>query len=153
MMWRPLALCAFVALCLAGFRHAYRPPSLPGCTLLNARMACARLPGVDFRQVNLSGSDLAQADLSGAHLQAANLSQANLGGANLSSADLREANLRGANMMQANLANALIEGAVYDQHTTWPDHVTPERGGARFEESPKQRVPQRRHGLSALVTF
>src|SRR5687768_10447260 len=55
MMWRPLLLCTLGLLCLAGFRHAYRPPALPGCTLVNARMASAHLPGVDFRQVDLSG--------------------------------------------------------------------------------------------------
>jgi uncharacterized protein YjbI with pentapeptide repeats len=145
MMRRPYMIGADGLLCLVCFRHAYRPPSLSGASLVNAALPGAHLPGVDFRAVNLSCSDLGNADLSGARLQSANLSRANLGTANLARADLRDADLRGANMMGANLGGALLAGALYDKHTTWPDHVSPQAAGAILQATPERRASSLRH--------
>lgn len=74
--------------------------------LVSASLCKAQLPGVVFRDANLSGADLSDADLSGADLTNANLSHANLFKANLESAKLA-----GANFTNANLCDTKLDGA------------------------------------------
>ena len=79
----------------------------------------------NLRWANLSGADLSWANLRGAYLYGVNLSGANLDGANLDGAYLYGVNLSGANLSGADLDGANLSGAIWDEHTRWPDGFTP----------------------------
>lgn len=112
-------------------------------------------------RTDLTGADLSSADLShmiivDTSFEGANLREANLEGSSLSqaqgiygsggepnifsNADLTEANLkntdiRGLDLSSANLKGVILEGALYDETTTFPDNFDPEKSGAvRFQE-------------------
>jgi hypothetical protein len=54
----------------------------------------------------------------------------NLAGAFLVNTDLSDTDLRGVNLSGADLEAALLRGALYDEHTRWPQGFEPERHGA-----------------------
>lgn len=109
-----------------------------GTSFVNADFHRARLVGLDLRHkvlrgANLNFADLTEADLRWADLRDANLEGAYLTGAQLQNADLRGANLKSAYAIATNLADAQLEdvdltGVVYDQATTWPGSIRPQRG-------------------------
>ena len=70
-----------------------------------------KLPGVDFKRINLWGSRWPQADLRGADLSNVPLDRADLRGACLRGASLRGASLRLANLSGADLTEADLRGA------------------------------------------
>ncbi|WP_374456917.1 pentapeptide repeat-containing protein [Nocardioides sp.] len=124
--------------------------NLGSAGLIGASMARANgldeldLPGVNWRETDLTGTDLADtnlsgaslnratlvgatltgADLSGVDLYGADLRDADLEGANLQGASLWTANLVGANLVGANLLHASLVDAQCDETTRWPAQLT-----------------------------
>jgi Pentapeptide repeats (8 copies) len=96
-----------------------------------------QLPGVDFRRAFLSdshlvGVNLRNSNLGGARLEWANLREANLYKTNLRKAeflrtDLSDAKLPGAYLRETDLAQCILNGAVVDLATSWPDEWDVER--------------------------
>jgi hypothetical protein len=83
--------------------------------LSGARLTGAVLQGAKLASVNLKGADLRNADLTHSVLQGANL---------------RGAKLQGTTLTGADLTNADLTGALYDDHTRWPDRFDPQKHGA-----------------------
>jgi uncharacterized protein YjbI with pentapeptide repeats len=116
---------------------------------------------VDFSNADLSGADLSRADLrrtilhsanlSGANLQNADLKRSSLLGANLSGADLRGADLTQATVEDPDRKLLILEKAIYDQSTQFPEGFSPRSLGARLTTEiipktanypPKKLVPR-----------
>lgn len=96
---------ALAATLLHGAGVGWRPEvPLPDLT-------CAHLPGVDWRELNLSALPALAADLTGADLRKADLSSASLRYALLDKAKLTGASLRHASLGAASLAGADLSGA------------------------------------------
>jgi uncharacterized protein YjbI with pentapeptide repeats len=93
-----------------------------------ADFAGADLSGARLREANLLEANLSQADLSDAVLYEAILVRADLSGAILAGADLRRADLR-----EAELGEADLQGALYNDHTRWPEGFDPVEAGAVFQ--------------------
>ena len=74
------------------------------------------------------------ADLSGKNLANMNLSGANLQGANLSGTNLKRAVLEGVNLTGASLVNTILEQAIYDDQTLWPQNFNPQAKGAKHKD-------------------
>lgn len=116
--------------------------SLAGANLRYARLINASLEDARLTEANLDHADLERArlwkaDLEHAILTDANLKHAKLTGAYLDGADLTMANLAGADLTKASLVGAQLDGARYDECTTWPEDFDPLARGARllFDES------------------
>jgi uncharacterized protein YjbI with pentapeptide repeats len=101
----------------ANFRHA----DLKSATFVNADLKGANLRNADLKGADLRGAGLEGADLDSADLQRADLRGARISHANLSGAALEGAKLSGARLSGTNLGEALIEGAVADSSTEWPE--------------------------------
>ncbi|MCB0166001.1 MAG: pentapeptide repeat-containing protein [Anaerolineae bacterium] len=116
-------------------------------TLVDAVFNDAKLDRISFYRSNMSGiyllktnlfrSNLQGTTLIGAHLWDAILIFADLGGANaeqaeFNGADLRCANLRGVNLSNANLEDVNLRGAIYNERTTWPKEIDPQKAGAKL---------------------
>ena len=74
---------------------------LPGAVLALSQLDRACLKDADMRKVNLVGARLPFADLAGAHLEGAIL--------------------RRTLLTTALLDGVCLEGAITDEHTSWPD--------------------------------
>jgi uncharacterized protein YjbI with pentapeptide repeats len=108
-------------LLLTDSRRAARCASARGANLAKARLAEAKMTGVDLRgakldEAQLDGAQLAHAVISGAsfasaRLDTADLSGAWLQGANFILASLQGADLTGAKLQMADFANASMQGA------------------------------------------
>jgi uncharacterized protein YjbI with pentapeptide repeats len=109
------------ALLLTDSRRAARCASARGTNLAKARLAEAKMAGIDLRgakldEAQLEGAQLAHAVVSGgsfasARLDAADLSGAWLHGANFILASLQGADLTGAKLQMADFASASMQGA------------------------------------------
>lgn len=91
--------------------------------------------GVKLFFADLVGVDLSYANLSGASLARAALVDAKLAGADLSRAYLSWTDLSGAVLLKANLSGAKLEGAIYNNATTFPEGFNPEDHDMIKEES------------------
>jgi len=108
---------------------------LEGAHLEEAHLGKAQLMAANLKGANLKGADLEGADLTTAHLDGANLREAHLREAHLEGAHLDGAHLDGAHLDGADLRIAHLEGvdlvrAVWNKHTTWPEHFDPKEAGA-----------------------
>jgi len=122
----------FAELLLADFRRA----DLSGAALTEADLGGADLGGADVAGADLSGAilvgvDLGNADLTGADLSGARIRGVLFAGGTKYVADLRGANLGGTNLRGMDLRETHLEGAIADQHTTWPDGFDWRRAGVR----------------------
>jgi len=114
--------------------------NLAGGNLINASLVQANLSGADLTGADLWGADvraanLALASLRFAHLDQANFRDANHQGANLRHArlertDLRQAWLVGADLSETDLSSCLLEGALFDENTQWPEGFQSHAAGA-----------------------
>jgi Pentapeptide repeats (8 copies) len=112
--------------------------------LANTILSDQILRNIDFTNTNLAGADLSGSDLRKAVLDHANLTGVNLQNANLrrsflAGADLSCANLCGANLSQAVFEDSdhellILQDAVYDELTQFPDGVDPRSLGALLAE-------------------
>jgi hypothetical protein len=102
---------------------------LRGANLAGTILWRAKLVSANLRKAKLVGADLREATLEGADLREANLEGAELGETNFEGADLRGANFEGTDLMKQNLT-----GALYDEHTQWPEGFDPTPKGAISEE-------------------
>jgi len=124
----PDAQAALTALCRRPLSDDRPLAEGGGLNLTHTDLRRADLVGADLRRANLRHAHLEGADLREANLQDANLAFANLDSFMPSNqnfqrgADLRKTNLCGAQLKDSrNLSIALIEDAVADDLTTWPD--------------------------------
>jgi len=109
------------ALLLSDNRHAAQCASARGANLSKARLAEAKMAGVDLRsakleEARLEGAQLGHAMLSGASFASARLDRADLSGAwlhgaNFILASLQGADLSGAKLQAADFASATMQGA------------------------------------------
>jgi uncharacterized protein YjbI with pentapeptide repeats len=84
-----------------------------------------RFEGANFEFADLTEADLRHAYLARANLRGAYLTGAQLDGANLEGADLGDSYLIATNFGAANLRDVKLDGAIWDQATTWPPGFTP----------------------------
>ena len=103
---------------------------LHNANLIGADLNKANLRGANLSGAVLNGANLSEAALVGANLQGADLNWTNLSGADLQDANLNQASLGWANLSRANLAGVILEKAVYNYYTQWPDNFDPEEAGA-----------------------
>lgn len=89
--------------------------SMIGVRLVDAILSNANLFGADLTNGVVGRADLRQANLIGAIFTGATLQQSNLIDANLTDADLR-----GTSLLFATLEMATLDGALYDENTTFP---------------------------------
>lgn len=90
----------------------------------------------DLRDCNLRYAEMDSCILAYANLQGADLSYASLDHCDLSYADLRGVKLIGANLKFAVIVKVKLDGAVYDNKTTFPDNFAPSSKGMVFVSSP-----------------
>ena len=114
---------------------------LPGAILKRANFERSRMMTAVFDMANLEGANLCDARPIGTRFSGANLSDAkliraccegaDLRGANLQGADVgfavfRGADIRGANMDCLRIMDADFSGALYDEHTIFPNGISPD---------------------------
>ena len=80
-------------------------------------------PGADLREANLREANLRMVDFTGADLRMANLTRANLGWADLTR----------AKPFPPDLTRAILERAVADARTVWPEGFDPAAAGVIFD--------------------
>ena len=125
-----------------------RSANLSGANLRNAdlsgaNLSNAKLVNAHLLDTNLSGAILWNANLSGASLNFSRLSWTRLNAANLTGADLRLAQLGSSDpndprylwdrqgegfVKRPSLVD--VDGALYDDKTSWPKDFDPEKAGA-----------------------
>lgn len=106
--------------------------SLSGADLLHANLRGAFLLEADLSYADLSYArlDNRETNLEGANLRCANLLNGSLKNAQLYLADLSGANLSNADLSGTSPIFADLSGAIYSQHTKWPDSFDPVAAGA-----------------------
>jgi len=131
--------------------------NLSGADLYKAKLTNANLTNANLKGANLTYTDLAGAELQGAKLIAANLKLANFRDTDLSNANLQAANLSGTYLQGANLINVRLfetklNGAEYNENTTFPEtpgldinnmslvNSSPSSGSSHTESSPEWEV-------------
>ncbi|MFM6001746.1 MAG: pentapeptide repeat-containing protein, partial [Sphaerospermopsis kisseleviana] len=102
----------------------------PQVALTHINLKKATLSEIDLSNAMLDGADFSQATLDQANLQGAilinsNLYQANFWKANLKNSNLFGANLRGTNFQGATLTNVVLNKAIYDNNTRFPQGFNP----------------------------
>jgi len=102
---------------------------LANSNLFRADLHGAKLERADLRAAELSGADLGEAVLTDADLEGANLRLASLADATLRGANLKWSQLSAANLRGADLTGVLLQGAVADTATVWPDGFDPAAAG------------------------
>lgn len=117
-----------------------RSAKFRGCDIRSGIFKNADASGANFQGAALMNADLTGALLVGAHFGearpiAANFNNADLTGADLRRADVglatfRHARLCGSKMHCIRLQEADLTGALFDQHTQWPDGFGPFEKGA-----------------------
>ena len=98
--------------------------NMEGSNLTGSNLSRSNLASAKLMASNLSGVDLGQASLEGVNLEQADLSNANVEQTNLKNANLKHANLTGVN-----LEHALLEEAIYNEETQFPDGFNPDDAG------------------------
>jgi uncharacterized protein YjbI with pentapeptide repeats len=106
----------------ATFEYVKKYKKLPGETLADRDLSCAKFAGFDLSNAKLSGADLSGADLSGANLYGADLSKSKCGSyvgadmrnANLTNCDANHANFSRANLSYANLSGMKASRAIFE---------------------------------------
>lgn len=93
---------------------------LAGLTL-PTRLSGAVLNCADLSHVQWANGHVINSNVQGASLRRANLRGAFFQQVNLTGADLQDADLRGAVFTGCSLNDALLDGALWDEHTVWPD--------------------------------
>ena len=99
---------------------------LPGAILKRANFERSRMMTAVFDLANLEGANLNNARPIGVDFENANLRGANLQGADVGFAVFREADIRGANMDCLRIMDADFSGALYDEHTIFPNGISPD---------------------------
>ncbi|MFL7838072.1 MAG: pentapeptide repeat-containing protein [Candidatus Promineifilaceae bacterium] len=100
---------------------------LSSAHLQKAILKSAVLTNTLLNNASLIQADLREADLQGTNLVGADLSQANLAGANLSEAKVKPSKTAVAGDEDETV---LVNEAVYDAATIWPEAFDPDAGGA-----------------------
>ena len=109
-----------------------------GCDLRGADLSGENFEDAVLWQADLSGAKLIEVDfedaiLRGTNMQGADAYKANFDGAEMTSVDARGAKFQGADL-DANLTNAKLQGAEYDDDTSfsfgmwWSDTAVADRG-------------------------
>lgn len=97
---------------------------LPGVSFRNANLSIAMLDGLIAPRANFDGATLVKASLYRAQLAhssfvGAKLFRASLADADLRGADLRDADLRSVSFDDSDIRGAIIDGARFGQYTTF----------------------------------
>jgi hypothetical protein len=155
----PEAQAALTALCRSPLSDDRRNSSeIGGLDLSRTDLWRANL-----RKANLRSASLWRAHLEGADLYGADLQDSNLGSANFNTFDpdypdyqrgtnLERANLSGANLQHAQYLDvALLEGAVADDSTKWPDGFDWRVAGVRPQDEPATARSGKGELLSGVV--
>ena len=114
--------------------------NLQGAELGQASIEDSNLAGANFSRSNLTGaklmaSTLSSTDLGQASLEGANLERADLSNANVEQTNLKNANLKSANLTGVNLEQALLEDALYNTETQFPDRFNPLQAGMQLADA------------------
>ncbi len=102
-----------------------RDAPLIGADLDTTDMTDALLRGADLSTASLRRSNLRGADLRRSDIRMASLRKSSLAGASLRDARLDRTDLTGTDLSDADLTGATLDGAVYDEGTTWPEQQPP----------------------------
>ncbi|MFN8443988.1 MAG: pentapeptide repeat-containing protein [Caldilineaceae bacterium] len=100
-----------------------------GTWLFRSKFVGARLVNAIFVSADLADADFTDADLRDANFKSVSFDFC------ITKARLDGANLRGASLWNADLTTVTLNGAIYDQYTSWPDGFDPAGAGAHFIET------------------
>ena len=93
---------------------------LQNIQLESSILAYSRMCQCDLQHANLRSVDAKHADWYKLNMRHADLRGINLSHAQLRIVDLRHADLRGAVFEGTHITSCQLEGAIYDEHTIWP---------------------------------
>lgn len=116
-------------------RAQFQGAFLVSANLENAKFYEANFQHASLEKAVLTNAELFTANLENAYLNAAILENAvllgsNLKGARIWAADLSNADIRGADFQECKLGELIMDNAVYDNKTAWPDDFDPTHFGA-----------------------